>query len=125
MSYVGYSSNLAPTHCRFGILFWILIKSGTHTLQFWCLILEPLQIWHLRIEELVSYLRYLSNLAPTHCKFGVLFFILIKSGTNALHIWCLIFHAHQIWHPRITGLVSCSGFSLNMALAHCGFCLNL
>ena len=156
VSYLSYSSHLAPAHSRFSFLFWILTKSGIRADQILCLISDTHQIWHLHVEELVSYLsythqiwhqrivallsylEYLSNLAPTHCRFGVLSFILIKSGTHRLQIWCfildthragirvyqtlcLIFHTHQIGHPRIEDLVSYSVYSSNLVPAHCSF----
>ena len=140
MSYLGYSSNLAPVHCRFGVLYWILIKYDTRASQFRCLMLDIYQMRHPCIADLVSFLGYSSNLAParcrfaiysvyssnlapTHCKIGVLFWILIKSGTRALQIWCLILDIYQIWHPRIADLVSFSGYSINMAPTHCRFCV--
>ena len=32
VSYVVYSANLVPAHCRFGVIFRILIKSSTRVL---------------------------------------------------------------------------------------------
>ena len=136
VSYLSYSSNLTPADWRSGVLFRILIKSGTRTLQFWCLILETNQIWHLRIVEWLSYFGYSSNLACAHCRVVVLFWILIKSSIHALNIWCLILDTHQvwhlhveelvsyleyssIWHPRIADLVSYLSYSSNLAPADC------
>ena len=63
-----------------GVLFWMLIESGTRTLYIYCLILDTHlfsvylnQIWKPRIADLVFYTGYSSNMAPAHCRFGILF----------------------------------------------------
>ena len=119
--YSGYSSNLTPAHFRLDVLSWVLIKFDSRTLQIWCLVLDTHRIRYPRIADLLSYLGYSPNLAPAHCRCDVLSWILAKSGTRALQIWCLILDTRQIWHPRIADMVSSLRYSSNLAPAHCRF----